>query len=657
MSDKLYDDPIKAVWREKFLEFVKKTIAKQKRPKHMRVLCMPGEEGYEISQIYDLLGVRRENIVAVEKDPNKINKLWSKGVKVENCDVQSYISRTHERFDIINLDFETYYSSKIKEAVSGVVESQILSDPGVIGITLLGRRENKNSQDFLKSAVANYTLIRVMDVLVYARREFEEAFQDSGLVDAYVSELAKIVRERGVELLGNSNLFELGKMKEQYVPILHLVQLLSGLNAGEEGISTVLDLRPTISVTPHQRTRLAPIIEEHLLTVGKPEYRHSETGVLPIERLLFPTPDNLAKFWRLRNSLRCLDLPEKYAYLLFHAFGRGYFPQEIESYKYFSENGTSMLSDFFFLTQNRAVLDKYLHLPDLISGEFEREIELDPNLSRIWRRRINKIQGSFENDWERVNGYVEIPKREFIGSSAKNRSILTGKEYHKLRKEEEINLGRPLTDEEKNMFHQSLRFIYKIKAKNSFRAFDAHYTMETHDRRLELPRDVLVNAIASGKSLQQVREEFSNYSIRQGEYSATKYWLRQGKYDHLIKKDEATKKLVELRKKYEPTVLCNSDNPHQFFDRLPEDSRLRTEYFVAEDIPFKTALSNEQIDALYGEVRGSKWYKDAAKNGIPNIVVRSFFDDILIYAVQKNEVPNRFEIRTMYDKAVKEFTK
>ncbi len=70
---KTYNDPAKQLSRQKLRDFIQKTVLSKKRAKDVRVVCFPGaevegEEGLEIKEIYDPLGIPRKNITGLERD-------------------------------------------------------------------------------------------------------------------------------------------------------------------------------------------------------------------------------------------------------------------------------------------------------------------------------------------------------------------------------------------------------------------------------------------------------------------------------------------------------------------------------------------------------------------------------------------------------------
>ena len=79
--DKSYNDSIKQKSREKLKEFIARNLY-FKRPKDIRVVCFPGaekigEEAIEVKEIYDPLGIPRENILGLEFDKSRFERLKS----------------------------------------------------------------------------------------------------------------------------------------------------------------------------------------------------------------------------------------------------------------------------------------------------------------------------------------------------------------------------------------------------------------------------------------------------------------------------------------------------------------------------------------------------------------------------------------------------
>ena len=68
-------------------------------PKDLKVLCLPGPEALEIKEVYDRLGIPRENIFGVEIDKKRFDYLQTQaeGARLFNEDILSYLRKTNER--------------------------------------------------------------------------------------------------------------------------------------------------------------------------------------------------------------------------------------------------------------------------------------------------------------------------------------------------------------------------------------------------------------------------------------------------------------------------------------------------------------------------------------------------------------------------------
>ena len=63
-----YSMVVKKRSRTFFRKFILKVKKFKRYPDKVRVLCFPGKEGLEIFEVYDRIGVKRSNIVCLERD-------------------------------------------------------------------------------------------------------------------------------------------------------------------------------------------------------------------------------------------------------------------------------------------------------------------------------------------------------------------------------------------------------------------------------------------------------------------------------------------------------------------------------------------------------------------------------------------------------------
>jgi hypothetical protein len=109
MIAKRYDnDWAKSKSRDLVRDMISGSLLKFRKPKNVKVLCFPGVDATEITEVYDPLGIPRENIVGVERDPRIADEIEKKGlgIRVERGTIEDYAERiSYHDFDVVSLDY------------------------------------------------------------------------------------------------------------------------------------------------------------------------------------------------------------------------------------------------------------------------------------------------------------------------------------------------------------------------------------------------------------------------------------------------------------------------------------------------------------------------------------------------------------------------
>ncbi len=139
-----YDYENKNKWRERWFAFLRQHL---EVGKDTRVLFLPGPEALEISG-YDALGIRRENLVGVERHPGKARQIREKklgfAVIVEN--LFDYLKKAEGKFSAVLLDYDGKITEDKIKALELIVQRQLLEERAVLGINLFGNRESIEQQ-------------------------------------------------------------------------------------------------------------------------------------------------------------------------------------------------------------------------------------------------------------------------------------------------------------------------------------------------------------------------------------------------------------------------------------------------------------------------------------------------------------------------------
>jgi uncharacterized protein (DUF433 family) len=109
MAEKHYNrDWAKEKSRDLVRDMIQKTLLKFRRPKDIRVLCLPGRDSQEVIEVYDRLGIPRQNIVGVEMIPRYAQEAQANapGIQVVNKTLEDYVSQAQTiDFDVFSLDY------------------------------------------------------------------------------------------------------------------------------------------------------------------------------------------------------------------------------------------------------------------------------------------------------------------------------------------------------------------------------------------------------------------------------------------------------------------------------------------------------------------------------------------------------------------------
>ncbi len=147
----LYDYPNKRAWRQKWLEFIVKHVRENNiNPKDLKVLCLPGPEALEIKEVYDRLGIPRENVHGVEINKKRFEYLQTQaqGARLFNEDILSYLVKTNEAFGIVMLDMDGFLDKHIFQAMQKLFSRSIVKNNALFGTNFFTTREGEEQQEF-----------------------------------------------------------------------------------------------------------------------------------------------------------------------------------------------------------------------------------------------------------------------------------------------------------------------------------------------------------------------------------------------------------------------------------------------------------------------------------------------------------------------------
>ena len=77
------DDWAKAKSRDLVRDVIERNLLRIRKPKDLQVLCFPGIDATEVFQVYDSLGIPRENITGLERDPYVAEQIERKNLGIK----------------------------------------------------------------------------------------------------------------------------------------------------------------------------------------------------------------------------------------------------------------------------------------------------------------------------------------------------------------------------------------------------------------------------------------------------------------------------------------------------------------------------------------------------------------------------------------------
>ena len=152
MPQTYVNDSAKQNSRYRIREFIGSNLDRD--PSQIMVACFPGAEalgeaGLEITQIYDPLGIERENVVGLERVTKRAKRLKeaSMGIQVENKLDFNYFQHTFKKFDVISLDYTSYFGDNQRYSLDVIAARGLLNPGGILVTNYYGAREQKETLD------------------------------------------------------------------------------------------------------------------------------------------------------------------------------------------------------------------------------------------------------------------------------------------------------------------------------------------------------------------------------------------------------------------------------------------------------------------------------------------------------------------------------
>lgn len=453
-----HDNPAKNKWREAWFRFLRKNknylIG---NPKDWQVVFLPGTEGLEI-EVYDRLGIPRENLVGLENDIQRYEKLKKKrlGIRIPDKPMDSldFFLQTNDKFDIVNLDYEGMLNSKVIKTLETIAGRQLLKEESVFGISTFGRREQPDvKKKYRQSALARFHSDKLLAVIGYSQR-------GKDLIHLSNEEILKV---KGYDKFEDQR--DIGITVQIRDPFARGIANLS--------LPEIYKKDPSFNITQDAAIDIAHKRGEKF----ENEVQINNSAAVSIAR-------SLSLFRELFYS--GIVSSEQAAAILLNLveadIQRSYIPVKIERYRYVSTASSPMFSDFFLFSQYTKHLDKIRYITENMFGslnqkDFLRKVIGIDVVDDFSKKQAAKQYHLFMRDMHKlvyrwIVNFKKVEKRIFLGSSAKL-PILNGQEYYNHRYNDDKN-GILIEDTWKQLVE-----TYKV-TKTQLPRFEAHYTMGTY---------------------------------------------------------------------------------------------------------------------------------------------------------------------------------
>jgi len=200
-----YNDPAKQKARQRLLVFIKKHL--KVKPETARVLCFPGaevqgEEALEVTEIYDRLGIPRENIVGLEYNREAARRLKRAnfGIEVICQDAYTFFQTTKKHFDVISLDYTGQRTWRERDTTRYIAGRNVLNNFGIFCTNHMVKREGSD----MKSMLLEQLVFDGSRVAKFDAKSTEEMFRERfDVVDQFAREYnhaLEVIQNGGLNL-------------------------------------------------------------------------------------------------------------------------------------------------------------------------------------------------------------------------------------------------------------------------------------------------------------------------------------------------------------------------------------------------------------------------------------------------------------------------
>lgn len=504
-------DPAKSKSRLMFRDFIKANLAPIKRADQVKVLCFPGIDAVEVFEVYDALGIPRQNIVGLERERKVAEELERKnlGIKVVHRTVEDYVAEQKNLdFDVVSLDYVGPIDWKQMDLMDQIRTKQ-RKDEFVFHSNNLARRDH-NSVEFYSAGFALNSMTEGLkqsmqdkDAIMYRPEELHRKF-----LEVFVNAGGEFFEKRQSE--GTSQ-----EDKSQSYAITIKMGFIGRTPEVVDKVFRFISGREYEEAKAQVIAQTKQFFQEHNIT-GRDPWRTATSlmtpGAIMVKRM---------QIWCKNNGL-----PEELADVFVHAInttamGRYYLPIRSDGYSYISESGSPMIGQMVFLQYLKEFYKANRRLAEEIGFP---NAPRRANVQQLYPI-LRKLQFHYTDPRANYNSYLTEGQTLFLGNSSK--PVLSKKKFI-----EELESGKSADE---------IRAAYRGWQNKPLAQWQAHYSMGTYQsqevREVELEdsdlekitKEEAIDMLSAGIPANEIHHTYPT-SFTRGQLGAFQAHIKMGTY-------------------------------------------------------------------------------------------------------------------------------
>src|SRR3989338_11532394 len=152
-----YDFETKRMYRHEFEKFITRHYPDAGRRWGLTFAGLIGHEGLD-AILLKKLGLNPRKIYGIEHRPEIAERIrgLNLGINVYEGEAKDFFLKTPEKFDIINLDFQSQFGEEEEGTIRNIFFYERLKPRAIVATNFFGSRENLDKQDSYRRQVATF---------------------------------------------------------------------------------------------------------------------------------------------------------------------------------------------------------------------------------------------------------------------------------------------------------------------------------------------------------------------------------------------------------------------------------------------------------------------------------------------------------------------